>query len=131
MTRNLKAYLVFSIIWSVLFFAVLGWGIANSAERWPYILLAAVTYGGGFGLVGYYFGKRDDQSRVRYSLGDAYGATSNLTSAVIGSIWIVLFRPGDAWTVAIYLLLMAVVAVLGLIKYRKSIKGMKNTELFQ
>lgn len=131
MTANLKLYVLFSILWSVAFFTALNWGTANSEERWPYILISAVTYGLGFALIGYLLGKPDDQSKVRYNLEQAYTATSNITSAVIGSIWIVFFKPQDRWTLAVYLPIIVIVAFIGYLNYKKSIKGMDKKELFK
>lgn len=131
MTKKLKLYLILSIIWSVVFFTVLNWGTANSDVRWPYILVSAATYGLGFALVGFLFGKQDDQSKVRYSLSSAYAATSNITSAIIGSLWIIFFKSKDVWTLAVYIPIIVFVAIIGYFNYKKSIKGMDKKELFK
>ncbi len=131
MTTNLKLYAIFSILWSIGFFYALNWGTSASEERWPYIVISAITYGLGFAIVGFLLGKSDDQSKVRYSLSAAYSATSNIVSAIIGSIWIVFFKPQDRWTLAVYLPIIAIVAYIGYLTYKKSIKGMDNKELFK
>jgi predicted MFS family arabinose efflux permease len=131
MTRNLKRYAFFSVIWSLLFFTALNWGTAAAEQRGPYILLAAVVYGVGFALMGGFLGKRDDESKVRYSLGQAYSAVSNLASAAIGGVWIVLFRPEQLWQFALYSAVIAAIFIIGIVNYRRSIKGMSNKDLFR
>lgn len=131
MTRNLKWYLAFAVIWSVAFFTALDWALGDPRYRWPYILTAGVVYGVGFYLVGYLLGKRDDQSAVRYDLRLAYSAVSNLASATIGTIWIVFFQPSGLPGVPVYLAALAVFWAIGIIKTRRTIKGMPAEELFQ
>jgi hypothetical protein len=130
-TRNLKVFAGFSVIWSLAFFVVLNWATLNSEQRWPAILGAAVVYGTGFAVVGRFLGRRDDQSSVRYSLEYAYSATSHWISAVIGSLWMLFFRPSDAWFLLLYLPVITLLAWLGYRSYQKSIKGIKSSKLFQ
>ena len=119
------------MLWSVGFFIALDWGTAEADERGIYIALAAITYAVGFTVAGYLLGKPDDQSKVRYNLKDAYAAVSNITSAIMGSIWLVFFKPQDAWTLGIYLPIIVLVGWIGYLNYKKSVKGMDNKELFQ
>jgi hypothetical protein len=131
MTNNLKLYILFSLLWSIVFFAALNWGTAESSSRWPYITLSAVIYGSGFALVGYILGKQDDQSKARYSLEHAYSATSQIVSVTVGAIWIIFFRPQQSWFLLMYIPFFALLAILGYINYKKSIKGMDKKELFK
>lgn len=131
MTTNLKLYVLFSILWSIGFFAVLNWGTALSSERWPYIIIYAIIFCIGFAAVGSLLQKGDQQSKIRYSLEHAYSATSQIVSVVVGSIWLIFFKPKDAWTLALYLPFFALFAVIGYLEYKKSIKGMSNKDLFK
>lgn len=131
LTKNLKLYLLFCIVWSLLFFTALNYALLMPEQRWPLVVISALVYGVGFWIVGYMLGKRDDQSKVRYGLEDAYSATSNISSAIIGGLWILFFKLESAWALVIYFLIIVTVAFIGYSKYRKSIKGMKNKELFQ
>lgn len=131
MTRNLKWYLVFSVSWSVVFFATLDWGLAGGQHRWP-LAIAGIVYGLGFALLGYLLGRPDDQSAVRYSLRHAYAAVSSVASATIGVAWLVLFRPpGMMSALPFYVIVIAVIAALGVWYARRSIKGMSPEELFR
>jgi len=131
MTRNLKWYLVFSVVWSVAFFAVLNSWLSLPAGAWPEIAVAGVIYGVGFAVLGSLLGRGDAQSKVRYSLGYAYGAVGNIASAAIGTLWVVLFRPGTPLDTVPYLSIIAVFAVIGAVQARRSIKGMSNAALFR
>jgi len=132
MTRNLKWYLVFCVIWSVVFFAALSWGLADERHRWPYLATAGVVYGLGFALLGYLLGRPDDQSAVRYSLRHRYAAVSSVASATIGIAWLLLFRPpGMMPALPFYVIVIAVVAAVGVWCARRSIKGMSPEELFR
>ena len=131
MTANLKIYILFSILWSVCFFVALNWGTALSSDRWPQIVIAAIIYAVGFAGVGYSLQKSDNQSKVRFSLEHAYSAVSQIVSVIIGSIWLILFKSKDAWTLALYLPFFTIFAILGYLEYKKSIKGMDKKELFK
>lgn len=131
MTRNLKCYLAFSIGWSVVFFAMLGWALTEPVSRWPFAAGGGIIYGLGFALGGYLLGRPDDQSKVRYNLGYAYAAVSNIASAVVGTIWIILFRPSGLVGVPVYLAVIAVFGIAGVAMHRKSIKGISAEDIFQ
>lgn len=131
MTKNLKWYLAFAAAWSVAFFTALDWGLGDPRYRWPYIITASILYGVGFYVVGYLLGKHDDQSAVRYDLRLAYSAVSNLASAVIGTVWIVLFQPSGLPGVPVYLAALAIVWAIGITRARRTIKGIPAEELFQ
>ncbi len=131
MTHNLKLYLTFSILWSLPFFATLNWALVDEEHRWPVIWGAALVYGLGFAVIGKYLGKRDDDTQVSYSLRYAYPAVSNLSSALVGGIWIVFFHPEELWQLGLYLVVIALLIGIGLRQYKRSIKGMSNRELFQ
>lgn len=131
MTRNLKWYLAFSVVWSVTFFTTLNWGLADPRYRWPYIVAASIIYGLGFALTGYLLGRPDDQSAVRYDLRRAYSAVSNLASATIGTLWILFFQPSGLRWIPVYLAVAAVFWTVGGLQARQSIKGMSAEDLFQ
>jgi hypothetical protein len=131
MTRNLKAYLAFSVVWSLTFFTSLNWGLVDPRYRWPYIIAASVIYGLGFALVGYLLGRPDDQSAVRYDLRRAYSAVSNIASATIGTLWIIFFQPSGRAGIPIYITILVAFWIVGGIQARCSIKGMSAEELFQ
>lgn len=131
MTKNLKWYLAFSVLWSVAFFAVLNSWLSVPAGPWLQIAAAGVIYGVGFAVLGSLLGRGDAQSEVRYSLGYAYAAVGNIASATVGVLWVVFFRPVTFWDTVPYLSIIAVFAVIGAVQARRSIKGMSNSVLFR
>lgn len=140
MTKNLKWFLAFSLLWSTAFFAVLHsslrvpagpWLRIGAAGPWLQVGAAAVIYGIGFAVLGSLLGRGDAQSEVRYSLGYAYAAVGNIASATVGVLWIVFFRPYTFWDTVPYLSIIAVFTVIGAIQARRSIKGMSNSVLFR
>lgn len=130
-TRNLKWYAGFAIVWSTAFFAALDWGLAQPRERFLAIIGASVLYGAGFWVMGYALGRDDDQSAVRYDLRRAYSAVSNIASAAVGTVWILGFQRSGMPGIPIYLGGVALFWTLGALQARKSIKGMPAEELFQ
>lgn len=131
MTKHLKLLAAFSVVWSVAFFSVLHWCLFAPEERWLVIAVAATVYGLGFGLAGWVLGKRDSQRKVRYDLGWRYSMTSTVISFMVGSLWVVWFRP-EAWTsLVIYLLITAVIQLPHFFASRASIKGIEKKELFK
>jgi len=130
MTANLKLYAFFSILWSLLFFAALNWGIADTESRWPAIWTASVVYGIGFSVVGKWLGERDS-TKSRINLRGIYMLVSFSISGVIGGFWLALFHPGELWHLLIYTAIATVVVGSIFYRYRNSVKGMKNEELFK
>jgi len=131
MTKNLKWFLAFSLLWSAAFFAVLHSSLRVPAGPWLQVGAAAVIYGIGFAVLGSLLGRGDAQSEVRYSLGYAYAAVGNIASATVGVLWIVFFRPYTFWDTVPYLSIIAVFAVIGAVQARRSIKDMSNSVLFR
>lgn len=68
MTRNLRLFAAFCVLWSVAFFYVLNWALYAPEERSLYILVAAITYGIGFGISGFLFGRADSARNSRLNL---------------------------------------------------------------
>lgn len=131
MTRNLKLYAIFSILWSVAFFACLQVLLADPQKYSLLLTVTAFTYALGFALVGWLLSKTDDQSRVRYSLSWRYSLISTIASFVIGAGWVVLFRP-SAWpSLVIYLLIASLFLMPEHLSERRSIKGVTKRELFK
>lgn len=131
MSRNLKIYLAFSVVWSLMFFAVLDWATADTHSRWWACALGGLAYGVGFAVLGYVLGRPDDQREVRYSLNYAYAAVSNITSAVIGTAWILLFKPEAYWWLFVYVPIVVFFIVYGLAVQRRTVKGFSDQELFR
>lgn len=132
MTRNLKLFILFSLLWSVPFFAVLNWVQADESARGPWMLLFSTLYGLGFAIAGKQLGKKDDQHKVRYSLGIRYGFASLLASAFVGSIWIIFWHPDQLGSFA-FSYITAVIIGLAIAYYlsRKGIKGVPKREIFK
>ncbi len=131
MTANLKKFTIFSAVWSLLFYIALNWGVNNQARYGALILLFSLIYGIGFSIAGKRLGKADDDSRVRYNLGAAYGAVATLIPSSFGAIWVLLFQREDLWQIIFYLLPMLIVFIIGIYQYKRTIKGMKKEKLFQ
>jgi hypothetical protein len=131
MTRNLKLYALFCVLWSVPFFMVLHWMLFNPETRGPIMLLAGPIYGIGFGLAGAWLGSRDSQRAVRYSLGSRYGMTSSVISALAGTIWMVCWRREYLWTIPIYIAITAAFTWYFMVRDRKNIKGTAKERIFE
>jgi MFS family permease len=131
MTRNLKLFALFSVVWSIPFFMVLHWMLFNPESRGPIMLLASPIYGIGFSVAGHHLGKRDDQSKVRYGLGIRYGLTSTIASILVAGVWIVGWRHNHSWELLVY----GIILVLGLgvayILSKNSIKSIPKQKLFK
>lgn len=131
MTSNLKKFMAFSVVWSILFYTGLNWGVIDSEHRWPVILMCSLIYGIGFNLMGKRLGRADDGSKVRYSLGLAYGAVATLIPSSFGIAWLLLFHHQETWHLIFYLLPILIIFSYGMLLYRRTIKGMKKEKLFQ
>lgn len=131
MTKQLSKFAVFCVAWSIAFFAVLDWALQDEEQRWPYIWAAAITYGLGFGLSGFLFGRLDDQKNVRYDLRLRYSLTSTILSFVVGAFYIALFNPSSWLMLVIYVAIALVFTVPHFMASKKSIKGMDKKELFK
>lgn len=131
LSANLKRAYIFGIFWSVLFFSVLHWCLYQPDQRWPIIVASAITYGTGYSVTGYLFGKRDDQSKVRYSLDYWYSLSGTLTSTLVGGAWVLIFKR-DGWggLVVIVAIILIQITLLRLLT-RSTIKGMPRQELFK
>lgn len=132
MTRNLKLFILFSLLWSVPFYTALNWVQADEATRGPWMLLFSTLYGVGFSIAGKQLGKHDDQSRVRYSLGIRYGFASLLSSALVGVIWVIVWKPSQLQSFVLYFGTSIIIG-LAIASYlsRHGIKGMPKKELFK
>jgi len=131
MTKNLKLFALFSLLWAVPYYWILDWSIADMSGRWPIFAVAGVAFMVGFSVVGYLLGRGDDESAVRYNLRHAYASASCLPVVFVGSLWVILFRPLASMALAVYLAIMAVVLIIGVIEYSCSIKGMSSKKLFK
>jgi hypothetical protein len=131
MTENLKKFTVFTVVWSAPFFFALNWGVDNSEQYGALIVLFSLIYGLGFSIAGKQLGKRDDDSRVRYNLGAAYGAVATLIPSSFGVAWVIGWQRKDLWQIILYLLPMIAVFTVGIYQYKRTIKGMKKEKLFR
>lgn len=130
MTRNLKWYAAFSLTWSLPFYALLNWGVANANRRWPLFWAAAVVYGAGFALLGQYLGRRET-GKIRYNIRAAYVATSFSVSALVFALWVVIWQPSQWPGLVGFGLISAVVVASVFVKFRTSVKGFNSRELFK
>lgn len=131
LSANLKRAYIFGIFWSVLFFGVLHWCLFQPDRRWPIILVAAITYGFGYGVAGYMWGKGDDQSKVRYHLGYWYALSGTLTSTLVGGIWVLFFKRDDWEGLVGVLSILFIQIILFKLVGRSTIKGIPKQELFK
>ena len=131
MTRNLGIYILFSLLWSVGFFAILNWCLYSPDNRGWIIGLTATLYGIGFSIMGHYLGSRDSSRNTRTNLPLMYGFAASGDSLIIGAIWILLFENGG-W-VDFLAILAGNIFFLGIyaIISRKFVKGIPNKELFR
>lgn len=131
MTKNLKLFALMSLVWSVVFFATLHWALFDPDSRGLFIAGAAITYGLGFGLGGYVFGKRDSARNSRLNLGLWYSMTSNIASMLVGSLWVLIFRRDEWPTLVIMAVIFGLISIIAALSSRKSIKGIEKEKLFQ
>ncbi len=130
MTKNLKLYAAFTIVWSIIFYTVLNWGVADPNHRWPVMWTGAFVYGTGFTFVGKYLGRRE-KGQVRHNVRLAYVATSMGLSGIIGALWVALFHPEQWWQILVFAIIAGGFTWHVFVKYRHSVKGMKGEELFK
>ncbi len=131
MTRNLRLYILFSLVWSVGFFASLNWCLYNP-DKWGWLIgLAATVYGIGFAAMGSYLGSGDSSRNTRINLPLMYGLAASGDSLLIGAVWIWLFENGG-WRDFVAIL-VGNIFFLGLyaVISRKFVKGIPNKELFK
>jgi FtsH-binding integral membrane protein len=130
MTQNLRIFTLFSLIWSLSFFATLNWCLENTSTRGPLILLASLIFGVGFSIAGSQLGKHE-QKRVSYPLGLRYGLVAGIVPSIVGSIWVLGWQSDKLGYLAAYigaiLLSFAIYIAIG----KKTIKGITKKELFK
>jgi hypothetical protein len=131
MTRNLKLFTIFSIVWPLPFLLVLHWALYDLDKRGPVLFVSSIILGIGFSIAGKQLGKRDDQSKVRYNLAARYILVSSLIPTLEVILLIIGWQKDQSWR-----LYPAIASILFtfLIIYlfsRNSIKGMRKGKLFQ
>lgn len=131
LTTNLKKYLLFSILWSVAFFSVLHWALFRPEQRWPIIVAAATCYGIGFAIVGLVLGKLDPAHKSRLNLGLGYYFVSNLTSLIVGGLWILFYRTDKWLTLVLMVLAFTGFSAIAYFSSRGTVKGIEKNKLFQ
>lgn len=130
MTKNLKLYSLFAVVWSVVFYLILNWGVGDANRRWPVMWSVGLVYGCGFAAVGKYLGRRE-KGPIRHNVRATYVATSMLISGSIDALWVILFQPNQWVELLIFVLIASGFTGYTFVKYRDSIKGMKGEELFK
>jgi hypothetical protein len=131
MTRNLKRFVVFSILWTVPYFAamhslLLGSGVHSGPMTSVTILFVVLLSTVQRNLM-----DRDDRRAVRYDLDLRYAIVAVMASSVVFLVW-VFAVPSHA--VALLMGNAFAAAVLIAVNYfhgRSRIKGMSNEELFR
>lgn len=131
MTRNLKLFALFSLIWSVAFFSILHWALFDPENRWPTILTAAISYGLGFALMGFLLGKNDLLRHTRRNLGLWYYGVSQIASLLVGGIWILFWKAEEIETLTIMSVIFAFFLAVAALTSRKKIKGIEKEKLFK
>lgn len=131
MTNLLKVYAVFCVLWSIAFFSLLHWALFDQESRWPFIVAGAIIYGIGFGMMGAFIGRFDDERKSRHGLEKVYTLTGNSISFLVGGLWILIFRGQHWWELLIATLCLAISTALILASFHGRIKGIKKDQLFK
>ncbi len=131
MTGNLKLFALFSFLWSIPYFMVLNWMLYNSDKRRIVMLPTYLVFGIGFSIAGHQLGKREDQSKVRYSLGLRYVLVAVMTSAIVGGVWVAFWQRNHFWWLISYVANVIVFLGFLYIFLRRGIKGIPKDKLFK
>ena len=132
MTPNVKLFALFSSLWSVLYFAILSWAIADENRRWPAFWIAYLVFGLGFSIAGKQLGKRDSSRNTRRNTRLNYFLAALVPATAIGIIWELLIQH-DSWSgiIGITAVGAAILIVALLVIRRYSIKGMHKEDFFK
>jgi uncharacterized membrane protein YeaQ/YmgE (transglycosylase-associated protein family) len=129
MTRNLKLFTLFSVIWSIPFFIMLEWVLQNPDTRGPLMLLTSLIFGIGFSIVGKQLGKKEKP--VRYALGLRYGLIAGVIPSVLGAIWVLGWHGNQINYLLSYIGAIVLCILIYYVLNQKTIKGITKKELFK
>jgi hypothetical protein len=131
MTKNLKLFSLFCLLWSTLFYSILQWVSLNQDARVIPEIVATIVYTIGFGVVGTYLGKGDSIRDVRFALSVWYGVIAVLIPVAVGAIWLVGWQAGDRVTPFVFAFFTVLALSTGYLLSRNKIKDMSKEELFR
>jgi hypothetical protein len=130
MTRNLKLFMLFSVVWSVPFFAVLEWMLQNPNTRGPLMPFASIAYGIGFSIAGRYFGRKEDKVS-RAPIGLRYGLFAGLIASAMGLLWALIWHRDHVSYIVSYLIAISLCFVIYFVLAKLTYKGITKKELFK
>jgi hypothetical protein len=131
MTKNLKLFALFSLVTSIIFFAILDWMLKAPKSRGLIMGIVYIRFAAGFSFMGRYLGKRDDQRSVRYSLRIRYGTVAPLIATIVGAAWILIWHRQYLVALVIYLAVIIVCLAVMATFSKVGIKGTPKSKMFQ
>src|SRR5579862_1873859 len=102
MTKNLKLFTLFCLVWSVPFYAFLQTITVSQDGNLLILAVACILYAIGFAITSTYLGNRDSARDARFALPVRYGVTATLSSMLMGGIWLAGWQSGDKISPYIY-----------------------------
>jgi hypothetical protein len=131
MTKNLKLFTFFCVIWALVYTSVLyrlietGKPLTLSLMSWFVVLTVVLTS------VERELLKRDNQRKVRYHLPLRYSILSAITSSAVSAIWILAWKQ-EIWSVLI-LWIVSILVILGIAASisKERIKSIRIKDLFK
>lgn len=118
MTKNLKWFVAFSLIWSVVFYMSLNWAINETADLTP--ILLSIIYGFGFYIVGNQLGEKEGKVKNK-NLSSFYALSALFISFITAVVWITWWQP-EQMSFLIYLAAAYIVAIVIMLALRSSKK---------
>jgi hypothetical protein len=133
MTKNLKLFSLYSVVSSVVFFAILNWMLYDPHKRGIVMGLVYVLYAVGFSLLGRHLGGRDSQRSVRYNLRVRYGITPAIIATLIGVLWVLLFHRARSFLIVlvIYSAVVILCLAIGFAFSKIGVKGISKGKMFK
>ena len=118
MTKNLKWFTAFGLIWSAIFYTSLNWAITETADFTP--ILLAIVYGFGFYIAGNLLGEREKKSKNK-NLSSLYAISALFTSFLGAVAWVIWWQPEQTSFIG-YLAVAYMIAIVIMLILRSSKK---------
>jgi len=132
MTKNLKLFTAFSVLWTIPYFAAMHWLLMGSGVQSGPMTSVTILFVVLLSTVQRNLMDRDDRHDVRYDLELRYALVSIVASSVVFlSTW-AFAAPSHGVAMLIgNVFAMVVLTVVNYLHGRSRIKGMSNEELFR
>lgn len=135
-TKNLALFSVVLIVLTILFRYTLSNSLQN--QHFNIVWVIAVLYGLIVFILGWIFGKRDNESLPLYDIGFRFHVATYLICNIIAELWYLLGLHSDYekfkhihLTVIFWGVVLFVHFIIYLITRKNAIKGLKKSEIFE